>query len=92
MDTTEPVVLRLTVSDAELLIESLDSHEYWQLGDILPRKDGCVFVPGDMDPDLLWTDRQPSTEQLAAIAEVERCRELADRLREALGGRGHPGG
>jgi hypothetical protein len=90
MDTTEPVALQLTVSDAELLIESLDSHEYWQIGVALPRKDGYVFVPGDMEPDLLWTDREPSTEELVAISEVERCRELADRLRDALASRRRP--
>ena len=84
MDATEPVVLRLTVSDAELLIESLDSHEYWQIGDILPWKDGQVFIPGDMEPDLVWEDDVPTAAQRTAIDAVERCRALAARLGNAL--------
>src|SRR5438552_6456684 len=81
---TEEITLRLTRPDAGLLIESLDSHEYWQLGDVLPRKDGLVFIPGDMEPDVFWEDDEPTEEQRAAIDEVLRCRRLADRLRGLL--------
>ncbi len=81
---TEEITVRLTRSELALLVESLDSHEYWQLGDVLPRKDGQVFIPGDMDPDLLWEDEEPTGEQRAAIDDVVRCRELADRLRALL--------
>ena len=83
--TTEEITLVLTPSDVALLIESLDSHEYWQLGDALPRKDGQVFIPGDMEPDLIWEDDEPSAEQRDAIDEVAQCRRLADRLRTLLG-------
>ena len=78
---TEEITVRLTRPDVTLLIESLDSHEYWHLGDVLPRKDGQVFIPGDMEPDLIWEDDEPTAEQRAAIDEVARCRQLADRLR-----------
>ena len=81
---TEEVTVRWSRSDVTLLVESLDSHEYWQLGDALPRKDGQVFIPGDMEPDLLWEDDEPTAEQRNAIDEVARCRRLADRLRELL--------
>jgi hypothetical protein len=81
---TEEITMRLTQSDLALLVESLDSHEYWQLGDVLPRKDGQVFIPGDMEPDLVWEDDEPTAEQRSAIDEVARCRRLADRLRELL--------
>jgi hypothetical protein len=36
---TEEITMRLTQSDLALLVESLDSHEYWQLGDVLPRNE-----------------------------------------------------
>jgi hypothetical protein len=81
---TEEITLRLRRSELALLVESLDSHEYWQLGDVLPRKDGQVFIPGDMDPDLLSEDEEPTGEQRAAIDDVVRCRELAERLRGLL--------
>jgi hypothetical protein len=79
---TEEITVRLRRSELALLVEALDSHEYWQLGDVLPRKDGQVFIPGDTDPDLLW--EEPTEEQRAAIDDVVRCRELADRLRGLL--------
>ncbi len=60
---TEEITVRLRRSELALLVESLDSHEYWQLGDVLPRKDGQVFIPGDMEPDLLWEDEEPTEEQ-----------------------------
>ena len=76
---TEGLTVRLRRSELALLVESLDSHEYWQRGEVLPRKDGQVFIPGDMDPDLLWEDEEPTEEQRAAIDDLVRCRELADR-------------
>jgi hypothetical protein len=79
------ITAHLTRADVALLVESLDSHEYWQLGDVLPRRDGLVFIPGDMEPDVLWEDDEPTEEQRAAIDEVLQCRRLADRLRVLLG-------
>jgi hypothetical protein len=81
---SDDVTATLTRSDVALLVESLDSHEYWQLGDVLPRKDGVVFIPGDMEPDVLWEDDEPTDEQREAIHEVLQCRRLADRLRVLL--------
>jgi hypothetical protein len=80
----DEITVRMTRSDIELLIESLDSHEYWQIGDVLPRKNGEVFIPGDMEPDLIWEDDEPTAEQRTAIDKVLRCRELADRLNRVL--------
>jgi hypothetical protein len=87
----DEITVRITRSDIGLLIESLDSHEYWQIGDVLPRKNGEVFVPGDMEPDVIWEDDEPTAEQRDAIDEVLRCRELADRLRTSLGRPTAPG-
>jgi hypothetical protein len=81
---SDDITAHLTRSDVALLVESLDSHEYWQLGDVLPRKDGLVFIPGDMEPDVLWEDDEPTEEQRAAIEEVLQCRRLADRFRVLL--------
>jgi hypothetical protein len=70
----------LTNADISLLIEALDSHEYWQLSDQAWRHSGAVILPSD---DLsLWADRPaPNEEEREAISEIERCRALADRLR-----------
>jgi hypothetical protein len=51
---------------------------------VLPRKNGLVFVPGDMEPDLVWEDDEPSAEQRDVIDEIGKCRDLADRLRAVL--------
>ncbi len=83
----DEITVRIARSEIALLIESLDSHEYWQLGDTLPRKNGEVFVPGDMEPDLIWEDDEPTAQQRETIDDILRCRGLADRLRGWLG---HP--
>ncbi len=65
-----------------MICDALDSHEYWQLGDELPRNDGCVFIPGDVlgDDDRYWNGREPSADELIAIDEVKLCRAIAERL------------
>jgi len=84
MSSGDELTVRLSADDIGLLIEALDSHEYWQLGDSLPRKNGFVFVPGDQDPDSLWEGIEPDATQQSAIGEIERCRDLATRLAAAL--------
>ncbi len=84
MELVDDVVLRLNVEDVERLISALDSHEYWQLGDCLPRKDGYVFLPGDMEPDTIREDHEPDADQRDAITEIERCRSFAGSLLEAV--------
>lgn len=78
----------LSRSDVALVLEALDSHEYWQIGDVLPRNDGMVWVPGDcVGPyDRYWRDEQPTERQADAIEQVRRCRALAERLRLAGAG------
>jgi hypothetical protein len=75
----------LSLDDLALLLEALDSHEYWQVGDVLPRNDGMVWIPGDCvdSVDRYCVDEAPSEEQADAIEAVRRCRELAARLRVA---------
>ena len=85
MTSPDATAVHLSKSDLALLIESLESHEYWQLGDTLPRNDGCVFVPGDTEPDRFWEDTEPSPDQQAAIDEIRRCRRLAEDLGAVLG-------
>ncbi len=84
MSGGEELAVRLSADDIGLLIEALDSHEYWQVGDSLPRKNGFVFIPGDQDPDSLWEGVEPDATQQSAISEIERCRELAKRLLTTL--------
>jgi hypothetical protein len=70
----------LNEDDIALIVEALDSHEYWQLSDLSWRHSGAVILPSD-DP-LRWADRpDPTPDEREAIHEIERCRSLADRLR-----------
>lgn len=83
----ENVVIGFDTDELDLLIEALDALEYWQFGDVLPRNDGMVFIPGDMPfgNDRYWDpDRSVSSDEAEAIEQVRRCRRLADRLRKAL--------
>lgn len=74
-----------TSTTRSLLFSSkLDSHEYWQLGDRLPRRNGFIFIPGDQDSESLWEGIEPDEEQRDSIAEIQRCRRLAARLAQAL--------
>jgi hypothetical protein len=80
----------LALDDLALLLEALGSHEYWQVGDVLPRNDGMVWIPGDSVGvvDRFWRDEDPTEdpteEQADAIEQVRRCRELAERIRAAF--------
>lgn len=80
---TNPVALSL--GDLALLLDALDSHEYWQIGDVLPRNDGVVWIPGDTvgPSDRYWHGEEPTDEQAEAIEQVLRCRHLAERIRAA---------
>ena len=70
----------LSAAEIELLVEALDSHEYWQLGYDLPRKNGLVFLPGDRDPDLIWEGRAPTSDERECIEVITQCRALSARL------------
>lgn len=59
--------VQLTVRQLRLLIESLESHEYWQLSDESYRNDGYVYGRGSDDA--------------VAAAEIRQARRLAERLR-----------
>lgn len=77
--------IELTDDEIALLVEALDSYEYWELGDVLPRNNGMVFIPGDCvdEPDRYWSDDHAVTAaQTEAIEQVRACRALADRLRQ----------
>lgn len=78
--------VQLSTDDLTLLLDALDSHEYWQIGDVLPRNDGMVWIPGDSvgTVDRYWEDEASTEEQADAIEQVRRCRELAERIRLAL--------
>jgi len=87
---TQRVDVAVTVQELNLLLESLDTYEYWELGDRLPRNNGAVFIPGDYlgEGDPYWADGEPSEAQQETIDLVLECRALAGRLhkrrREAL--------
>ena len=69
-----------------MICEALDSYEYWELGDVLPRNNGCVFLPGDLiGADYFWEGRQPNDEEREAIEDARASRALAARLSALLG-------
>ncbi|MEA2493652.1 MAG: hypothetical protein QOJ29_1563 [Thermoleophilaceae bacterium] len=78
-------LISLSADDVERLVEALDSHEYWQLGDVLPRNNGNVFVPGDLaaGEDRYWDGASVTDELAEVIDEVVACRSLSGRLRRA---------
>ena len=88
--------ITLTQSELYLLIEGLDAYEYWQLGDVLPRNNGAVFLPDDDFGDRYWDEgEEPTEQQREAIEGVRRCRALLQRLedaRRASSGGSAPGG
>ncbi|MBA2282868.1 MAG: hypothetical protein H0W25_16800 [Acidimicrobiia bacterium] len=84
------VQVSLSGADICTLVDALDSHEYWQLADLLPRDNGEVWIPGDLPAgdDRYWDGLEPTREQQEAIDEVRACRALRERLVQALGGVG----
>lgn len=73
----EPVAL--TDDDLALILDALDSHEYWQLSEPSWRNSGAVILP--TDDARFWLDRPSlSRSQREAIEEIERCRELSQRV------------
>lgn len=77
--------ISLSAGDVWRLAEALDSHEYWQLGDVLPRNNGEVWIPGDLPSghDRYWDGVAITAEQREAIDEVRACRALRKRLVQA---------
>ena len=55
MEPGDEATITLTQSELYLLIEGLDAYEYWQLGDVLPRNNGAVFLPDDDFGDRYWS-------------------------------------
>ena len=58
--------LEISSGDLNRIIEALDSHVYWQLSEQHYRSNADVLEPGSDDPEV--------------AAEIEACRELADRM------------
>lgn len=84
-DETSNIVLNVTTAEADILIAALDDHEYWQLGEKLPRNNGEVWIPGDLPAgeDRYWDGQVPTEEEESAIEAVRRCRELHDKVSTA---------
>lgn len=83
---SDSILPTLSADEYQLLLAALDSHEYWQLGEALPRNDGMVWIPGDcVDPiDPYWHSSVPTMEQSEAIDAVTACRQLAVKLRSRV--------
>ncbi len=82
-DSPPEKIVQLRLTEIELLLEALDAYEYWQLGDVLPRNNGEVFIPGDLPPgeDRYWDGEAVTEEEASAIEAVRACRDLADHVR-----------
>lgn len=48
-----PASLMLKIAELDLILEALESHDYWQLTDLNYRRDGYVMEPGTEDPEKL---------------------------------------
>lgn len=87
MSAEQPATARIapavSAADLDVILDALDSHEYWQLGDGLPRNNGMVWLPGDaVDAmDRYWGDETPTGDEQGAIRAIKFCRDLADRRR-----------
>ena len=51
------MIIRLTPAQRDLLVEALDSHQYWQLSDPDDRKDGFVRGESACSPEHRACDR-----------------------------------
>ena len=81
----ESLQATLSPEDVTMICEALDSYEYWELGDALPRNNGLVFLPGDLiGDDYFWEGRQPTEDEREAIDNVRTSRVLAARLAALL--------
>lgn len=80
----EQISIEFTRGEVELILEALDSHEYWGCGVPydLPLDNGVVYVPGDGRD--FWTQVTPGPEQEVGIGQVRVCRPLVSRLTESL--------
>lgn len=89
MARTDRHEVPLTVEEVEVLVEALDSHEYRQLSEPTWRNSGAVILPAD--DESAWAERPaPTDDEVTAIVAIERCRALADRLRDHLRGQALP--
>ena len=79
--------VKITLADEDLamIVEALDSYEYWELGQNLPRNNGAVLLPGDSlsATDPYWTEPPTDTES-EAIDSVRASRLLAERLQALI--------
>lgn len=75
-ETGRPTItVTLTLAEADLILEAIDSHRYWQAPHEW-RHSGDVRVPEEIDPtDEEWID---------AKARVAECDELERQLREIV--------
>lgn len=77
------ITVQLSADEIKMLLDALDDHEYWQLGDALPKNDGMVFIPGDLpaNEDRYWgVDPDIAPDDALRIASIRRCRALAEQL------------
>lgn len=83
MPSPSRLTVPLTGEDIALIVDARDGQEYWQLSDRTWRKIGAVIPPSD--GALRWAERPvPTGDERETMAGIERCRALADRLRQQL--------
>lgn len=85
------VTVELTDDELTLVLDALDSHEYWQIaerGDRLPVKNGAVWL-GDYDgraeTDPYWPDPPERLDEVTAeaIRDARELRSLEEKLRRS---------
>jgi len=70
---TDSPLPALSLDDHALLLDAIDSHEYWQIGAAQRRKDGMVWIPGGcVDPiDPYWQLREPTAVEAETIQAIQ---------------------
>ena len=74
---SEMIVLRVRRGDAALLVDGLQSLEYWDLATELdlPRRNGQVFLPED--DQSWWGEVAADSDEECAIEQIRGLRSLA---------------
>ena len=86
-DGVEMVLLSMNRSEALLLVDGLQSMEYWDYATELdlPRRNGQVFLPED--DGSWWGEVADGSDEEHAIEQIRLLRQLAARVESHIGGR-----
>lgn len=74
-----PITISLSVAEMRLVLDSLDSHEYWQLSEQRYRSNGFVDGEGSADPETRAQIRRVRALYTRIEFEIRKCAKRARR-------------